>query len=155
MTQLANEITYGYGADETCSAPQITGSYGGAAGLAFLVACAYYAGTKLGLLLTPPGQAISLLWPPNAILLAALLLTAPRRWPILLLAVLPVHMFVQLRNGIPLTTALGWYFSNSSEALLGAACLHAVQVRRNIPARRLFETFDGIMFFVFFGALLA
>ncbi len=44
------------------------------AGFAALVAVAYYAGTRLGFVLTPPGYAISVFWPPNAILLAALLL---------------------------------------------------------------------------------
>src|SRR4051794_25209409 len=103
--------------------PQVMGSFRSTVVLSVVVACAYYAGAELGLLLKLPGNPISLLWPPNAILLAALLLAQPRRWPMFLLAVLAAHMFVELRSGVPIKTALGWYFSNTSEALLGAACL--------------------------------
>src|SRR4051794_19190358 len=72
---------------------------------ALLVAGAYYGGTELGLALTPREHPISTLWPPNAILLAALLLGPTRRWPIFLLAVLPAHLFLQLHSGIPALTA--------------------------------------------------
>jgi PAS domain S-box-containing protein len=119
---------------------------------AVCVAGAYYAGTKLGLLLTPVGQPISTLWPPNAILFAALLLAPPRRWLLLVAAVLPVHLIVQLSSGIPLTTSLGWYCSNISEALLGAGCLHLFGWT---GSQRLFETFRGIIAFIVFGVVLA
>jgi hypothetical protein len=42
---------------------------------AFLVSVAYYLGAKLGFALTLRPQPVSVLWPPNSILLAALLLT--------------------------------------------------------------------------------
>mgnify|MGYP001317640136 CR=1 FL=1 len=40
-----------------------------------VVAVAYYIGVRVGLALTMKTQPVSTLWPPNAILLAALLLT--------------------------------------------------------------------------------
>src|SRR4051794_23960190 len=43
------------------------------------VAAIYYVGAKLGLALTVPPLPVSILWPPNALLLAALLVS-PRRW---------------------------------------------------------------------------
>src|ERR1700758_1957378 len=88
--------------------------------ISLLVAMSYYAGSQIGFLLTPAGTPIATFWPPNAILLAALLLTSPRIWWVLILAVLPAHLFIQLRNGIPLISALSWFVGNTSEALLGA-----------------------------------
>lgn len=120
-----------------------------------LVALAYYGGTKLGFLFTPPGRAVSTLWPANALLFAALLLTPVRTWPILLSAVLPVHMLVQLRSGIPQLTAAGWYITNISEAVLGAACLRVFSIRHEIVTHKLFESFRGAIYFVLLGVLLA
>lgn len=67
--------------------------------------------------------------PGAAILLAALLTTAPRCWPGILLVVLPVHLFVYGQHGVPPAMALGWFAGNCAQALLGAAGL-AWTVRR-------------------------
>src|SRR5712671_3913305 len=84
--------------------------------IAFSVATAYYMGTIVGFVLTPPGETISTLWPPNALLLAFLLLAPRRTWWVLVLAVLPAHLIVQLRHGVPLATSLGWFAGNTGEA---------------------------------------
>src|SRR5690349_14914364 len=68
---------------------------------ALLVALSYYAGSQIGFLLKPTGWPIATLWPPNAILLAALLLTPLRIWWVLVLAVFPAHLFIQLRADVP------------------------------------------------------
>jgi signal transduction histidine kinase len=120
------------------------------AGFAAIVAVAYYAGTRLGFVLTPPGYAISVFWPPNAILLAALLLAPARLWWALLLAVLPAHLLAHLPNGIPLATALGWFLSNTAEALIAAVCISRFARRKS-----LFETVQGLLVFLIFGVLLA
>ena len=60
--------------------------------LAVFVAIAYYLGARLGFALTLKPQPISALWPPNAILLAVLLLARPRSWPLLLCAAFVAHM---------------------------------------------------------------
>src|SRR5262245_6740832 len=78
----------------------VAGFHSAAIGL--LVAIGYYAGSQIGFILTPVDTPIAVFWPPNAILLAALLLTSRRIWWVLVLAVLPVHLLVQLRTGIPL-----------------------------------------------------
>jgi|SRR5690348_4037656 len=65
---------------------------------AVLVALSYYAGSQIGFFLTPANQPLATFWPPNAILLAAFLLTPVRQWWIILLAVLPAHFLVQLRT---------------------------------------------------------
>lgn len=89
-----------------------------------LLAVAYYFGVRIGLAFTLPPNAVSLLWPTNAILLAALLLSPPRDWGWLLLAVLPAHLIAELSAGVPLLMASCWYMSNVSEALLGATIIH-------------------------------
>lgn len=85
------------------------------------LAAAYYIGARIGFALTPQSQPVSTLWPPNAILFGTLLLAPPRAWILLLLAVLPVHLLVQLQSGVPWLMTLSWYVSNCSEALIGAA----------------------------------
>lgn len=117
---------------------------------AVLVAVAYYLGTRIGFAITPAEQPISTLWPPNAIVFAALLLAPPSTWWMLVLAVLPVHLFVQLGSGVPLTTSLGWYGTNISEALIGAACLRVVNKRQP-----LLDRLSGFINFILFGVLLA
>lgn len=91
-----------------------------------IVGVAYYVGALTGLALTMQTQPVSTLWPPNAILLAALLLTPPRIWPFLLLSALPAHLWVELSSGIPLPMVLSWFVSNSSEALLGAGLMRQI-----------------------------
>jgi signal transduction histidine kinase len=103
----------------------------------------YLAGTQVGLLLTPQNQPVSLLWPPNALLLAVLLLSPQRSWAWCALAIVPVHFGIQLLNGIPLTTSVGWYFTNVGESLLAAFCL-----RHFYPARELFRSLNGFALFL-------
>ena len=88
--------------------------------VALSAAVSYYAGAQVGFMLRFPGSPLSVIWPPNAILLAALLLVPTRRWWMVLLAVLPAHLLVEAQNGVPLWTLLGWYLTNCGEALLAA-----------------------------------
>lgn len=80
----------------------------------------YFLASKFGLELTIHPTPISPLWPPNGLLMAALLLTAPPRWWLIFAAVLPAHMLVQLGADVPAAMALLWFATNSAEALLGA-----------------------------------
>src|SRR5262249_39318455 len=89
--------------------------------LAALLVCAgYFLGSKIGFALTIHPSPISTLWPPNAILLAALLLAPTRAWGWLLLAALPAHLAIQLANDLPFGMILLWFVTNCSEALIGA-----------------------------------
>jgi two-component system, LuxR family, sensor kinase FixL len=90
------------------------------------VALTYWLAVDIGLAFTPPDYAVSLLWPPNAVILAALLLCPPRRWIWPLLAVLPVHLLAEVTSGVPLVMAILWYVSNISEALLGAGLIYYI-----------------------------
>ena len=117
---------------------------------AILTAIGYYAGTVLGFGFTPKGQPNSAFWPPNAILLAGFLLVPRRLWWTLLVLTLPAHMGAQLRAGVPLWTAIAWFSTNSSEALIGAFC-----ITEFIRPTRLFESARGVLIFIGFGVLIA
>ena len=90
---------------------------------ALIAGLSYYAGTRVGFALTPTGQPNSAFWPPNAILLAVLLLALRKVWWAVLLAVVPAHLLAQLQAGVPLATAAAWLATNTSEALIGAFCI--------------------------------
>jgi len=92
---------------------------------ALAVGVGYYLAARLGLAFTLQPHPISTLWPPNALLMAALLLTPARVWWVLLAAALPAHLLAELQSGVPLAMVLGWYASNCSEALIGAAVVRA------------------------------
>ena len=88
-----------------------------------LVFAGYYVGAKLGFALTLQPQPVSVLWPPNSILMAALLLAQPRLWWFLIAAAFPAHYVAQWQGGVPLAMMFCWFISNASEAVLGAACV--------------------------------
>lgn len=131
------------------SETSIVGSTFHSAVLGLLVSLGYYAGSQIGFVLTPAGTPISTFWPPNAILLAAFLLTSSRIWWVLVLAVFPAHLLVQLGTGIPLISALAWFVGNTGEALLGALCIRIF--KKDKP---LFESTKGAIVFLAFGVLL-
>jgi integral membrane sensor domain MASE1 len=56
--------------------------------VALLVGISYYVGTRIGFAWNPAGRPNSTFWPPNAILVAALLAVRRKEWWTLLLAVL-------------------------------------------------------------------
>src|ERR1051325_4185911 len=85
-----------------------------------LVFVGYYLGAKIGFPPTFQPHPISVLWPPNAILVAGLLLTPPRMWWFLVLAAFPAHWAAQLQSHVPPLMILCWFVSNSCEALIGA-----------------------------------
>src|ERR1041384_7355960 len=85
-----------------------------------LVSVGYYLGEKLGFALTFQPHPVSVLWPPNSILVAGLLLTPVRIWWFILLCVFPAHWAAQLQSHVPLAMILCWFVSNACEALIGA-----------------------------------
>jgi len=100
--------------------------------------------------LKAPGSPIHVLCPPNAFLMAAFIVSPRRRWPLYLAVLLPVHLAVQLGQGLPLAASLGWFVGNTGEALLGAWLL-----QREGGTRSPFATVHGAMRFVVYGALVA
>ena len=117
---------------------------------AALVSLGYFIGVKIGFALTFQPHPISTLWPPNAILLAGLLLTKPRYWWLLLAAAFPAHLAAQVQGGIPFIQIVAWFVSNCSQALIGAG---AICLLVGYPLR--FESFRDVCIFIAFGAVIA
>ena len=111
--------------------------------LAVFTPAAYYAGMQIGFQATFPGGGPSILWPPNAVLLAVLLATPPRRWALYLLAAFPVHFMTQTRAGFPWPLPLGLFATNCAQALLGA-----VLVRRLLGTRIDFDKLRHVIVFI-------
>jgi signal transduction histidine kinase len=117
---------------------------------ALAVAVGYYLAARLGLAFTLQPHPISTLWPPNALLMAGLLLAPARWWWVLLASALPAHLLAELQSGVPITMVLGWYASNCSEALIGAAL-----VRKLVPGPLRLDSMRSASIFLLFGALAA
>ena len=117
---------------------------------ALMVAVGYYLAARLGLAFTLQPHPISTLWPPNALLMAALLLMPARSWWWLLAAALPAHLLAELQSGVPLAMVLGWYASNCSEALIGAAL-----VRAFVPGPLRLDSLRNAGIFLLCGGLAA
>ncbi|HEX6690121.1 MAG TPA: MASE1 domain-containing protein, partial [Burkholderiales bacterium] len=117
---------------------------------ALIVALGYYLAARVGFAFTLQPHPISTLWPPNALLLAALLLAPARAWAWLLAAALPAHLLVELQSGVPTAMVLAWFASNCSEALIGAAL-----VRAFVPGPLRLNSFRNAGVFIVCGALVA
>ena len=89
--------------------------------ICLLVFAGYYLGARIGFSLTFQPHPVSVLWPPNSILLAALLLTPPRIWWLVLIAAFPAHCAAQWQSNVPTSMILCWFISNCFEALIGAS----------------------------------
>src|SRR4030088_2172741 len=117
--------------------------------IALLVFAGYYLGAKVGFALTFQPHPVSVLWPPNSILLAALLLTPVRIWWVILLVAFPAHLAAQLQSNVPPAMILCWFISNSCEALIGAGCVRFLIDR---PVR--FDRLGNVGIFCLFAAFL-
>src|SRR5262245_41317052 len=91
---------------------------------ALLTGLAYYAGARIGLALTFAPMPLSILWPPNALLLGALIVLPMRRWWAAIAGAFPAHLLAELQGGVPPAMVLGWFVSNTSEAFIGATLFH-------------------------------
>jgi signal transduction histidine kinase len=115
---------------------------------ALLVALAYYAGGQIDRLLGWTSSP-AVLWPPNAVLLAALLLSPRRTWWVYLLAVLPADRAISWP--LPLVPGLCIYASNTAQSLLAAWLIRMA----NTGARPRWDHYSFVLRFVFLGAIVA
>jgi PAS domain S-box-containing protein len=116
---------------------------------ALAVSIAYFLGAEIGFALTPHPTPVSTLWPPNALLLGALLLAPTRSWPLLIAAVFPAHLLSELNSGVPTGMVLSWFVSNCAEALIGA-----MLIRRYVKGPLRLDSVRRVAFFVVGGAIL-
>ncbi len=110
-----------------------------------LVSSGYYAGGLLGLSVRFPPSGISVIWPPNAILLAALLLAPQRTWGWYLLAALPTHLHLvaNFQPGVPTLVMLSQFAGNATQAVVGA-----LAVRRYAGAPPRFDSLRSVTVFI-------
>ncbi|WP_018936260.1 diguanylate cyclase [Thioalkalivibrio sp. ALJ24] len=118
-------------------------------GIMALVGLGYFAGAWLGVTQTvsPDGKAI--IWPPNAVVLAALLLLPVRRWAWVVPAVMAAELAADLPT-FPLWAALSFGMVNLFEVFLAASL-----IRWFTGPRFDFDSLARGGYFLLFGPLLA
>lgn len=120
------------------------------AAAAALTALAYFLGVQVGLALTFPPLTTSILWPPNALLTAALLLVPVRYWWVCLGAALPVHLAPELGAGFSPALTLLLFLTNCGEAVIAAGLVRVVS-----DAPTAFNTFPRIAVFIAAAGFIA
>jgi integral membrane sensor domain MASE1 len=113
-----------------------------------LIAVGYGVGAWVGFAVLFPSSMYSVLWPPNAIVLAALLLLPARLWWLCLVAVFPVHVAIELSAGLPWPTVLGLFVTNTSQGLLAAALINRL-------SRQHVSTSSHMVIFIACGVFVA
>src|SRR5580700_829373 len=89
--------------------------------LVCLVAILSYLTSQLGGALVLHPQMLSPLWPGCAILVAVLLLTRRRIWPILIATALATFAFYDLRSGVPVGSVLRLVLADMVEIIIAAS----------------------------------
>src|SRR5688572_13773 len=122
------------------------------AGSILLVMAGYYTGGLIGLKLKLEPIGISVIWPPNAILLAALMLIPGRRWWLYLLALLPAHLHLvaNFQPEAPLPVMFCQFAGNAGQAALGALAVRPVL---GVPPR--LDTLRSMSWFMLLAAIVA
>jgi PAS domain S-box-containing protein len=90
---------------------------------ALLIGVAYYVGALLSFTLRVPSTRSSIIWIPNAILLAAFVVTPVKRWWLWTLAAAPAHILAQSRDAAPILILCCPYIANVAQAALAAFSL--------------------------------
>jgi integral membrane sensor domain MASE1 len=118
-------------------------------GLPLVVAVAYWLGAEAAFLVgTLSDKIFAPFWPPNVILLAALLSTPVRHWPLYVIACFPAHVAAELGVG------MGWlqlwiaFVTNCMVALLSATGLRVL-----FPGRFVIGSFDTALLYVLVAAI--
>ena len=117
---------------------------------ALLVAVAYYLGALFSFALRVPSTRSSIIWAPNAVLLAALVVTPPRTWWVWLVAALPAHLLAQSRDAAPLLLLICPFLAN-----IGQAVLAAIGLRRFMDVPYRLESLREMTVFILVAVLAA
>lgn len=115
-----------------------------------LFALVYCACASLGLRLMPSGEHISPMWPSSGVLLAGLLLSRSRHWPVLLVVALVLEPFAYVPGRWPHSIAFVYSTCNALEGLAGAFVL-----RRYAGFRHSLERVRDVLSLLGFSALLS
>jgi PAS domain S-box-containing protein len=90
---------------------------------AVLTAIAYYLGAEAAFAIGTLTQQFAPFWPPNVVLLCALLVAPKRHWPLYIAAAFPAHVLAERGVEMPLPQLLAAFGCNVSLALLNAIAL--------------------------------
>jgi integral membrane sensor domain MASE1 len=119
---------------------------------ALLVCAGYYVGGIVSLMARFESSGISIIWLPNALLLATLLLTPARTWWVYLLAAFPIHLHLvtHFQGGVPALIML-WQFGGNGVQTVVAA----LAVRRVIGTPPRLDTLRSMAAFALLAAIAA
>jgi len=112
------------------------------------VGAAYFIAAELGEALAFPAAPVSVLWAPNAILMAALLLVPREQWWMFLTAIVPFHVFAQMLD-TPMAQLVIQYVANVGLSALGAFAILTLS-----PTPRRFDRVRSAFTLVLFAGLL-
>jgi two-component system, LuxR family, sensor kinase FixL len=120
--------------------------------IALATCAAFYLGGVFALTVRFPPSGVSIFWPPNAILLATLLLTPPRTWWFYLLAVVPtqLHLVATFQPDVPALTRLCQLLGNEGQAVLAALAM-----RRVVGSPLRFDSLRSVGAFILLAAIAA
>ena len=111
------------------------------------VAVAYTLVARLSLTLVLQPQNVAAIWPPAGIALGLMLVTPPRRWPVIAIGVATAVAIANLGAGVPPMLTFGFVVANTLEPLVAATLL-----RRNRVVA--LDTVRQVGWFVAIGGVL-
>ena len=103
---------------------------------------AYYFAYRYGMSFSQ--ESASPFWFPDSVLLCALLLSAPGKWWIFVLAALPIRLFVSVPSDVPQWFLLATFAIDSAKGVFGAAILR--RLIRESGASRNCSGIRGLLF---------
>ncbi len=118
--------------------------------LVILLAAGYLATALGGLAVSRQAGNVATLWPPNGMLVAALLLATPRRWKEVLIAGALGSMLANLLNGSSALAAVSISIANLVEATIAATI-----IRRQTGRRVLFQHSSDVVVLISASVLAA
>ena len=101
-------------------------SLGRRAAQMLVLGVAYYVGAMVGFRFQSVTVPQSVLWTPNSILFAGLLVSPRHQWPELIVAAFPAQLLVAWQQGAPLVTMSLLFVTNVSDAVCGSLLLQYV-----------------------------
>ncbi len=110
------------------------------------IAGTYFLLAQLGLLFIIPSSSFAVIWPASGFMLAVLLLTEKRSWPLTMTAVFATITLANLHNGNPLLVSLGFAFANSLESILAAFFLTYFVIRPGGPSLSFSKIREVVLF---------
>lgn len=119
--------------------------------MAFLVGVLFYYSAKLGYILAIPPDMVAAFWPPNTIVLAALLISAKQRWWLFILAMTPAYLYAALESGFSGTRTIIFYIANCTEILVAAFAIRFVTKKPSIN----FDSFKEMLAFILVAVVIA